>query len=224
MTPGDHRDTPTGASRATSGTPVGQSGNRERTIIIGVAAAVTVVVAAYLGLRTAALDSGAGGTLMPYQVLLRDFVSSDQAMFQRLRQSLLDAEAVRAGTGQWPDAGSVASLPITSPSPDPSIPAPAYSWTRTQQGIIVNYLGLPGADASAAAWLIRIQEPDPLVPADRALNDEEHHRLPDGTVLHVSIWTHRFGGQMTPAFFPKPENAGWTQILTAPLAPLPWDK
>ena len=50
--------------------------------------------------------------------------------------------------------------------------------------------------------------------------DEEHHRLKDGTVLHVSIWIHRFGGQVAPDFFIKPETAGWTQLLIAPLNPL----
>jgi hypothetical protein len=65
-----------------------------------------------------------------------------------------------------------------------------------------------------------VQEPDPLTSTDTAPNDEEHHRLPDGTVLHVSIWMHRFGGQMKPEFFARPENAGWTQLLTAPVNPI----
>jgi len=73
---------------------------------------------------------------------------------------------------------------------------------------------------AAPAWMIAIKEPEPGVPTDTAPNDEEHHRLPDGTVLHVSVWTHRFGGQLEKAFVAAPEAAGWTQVLVAPLNPL----
>lgn len=202
------------------GTPVGQSGNRERSAVLGLAAIVAVLVALYLGLRSFAVDSGAGGSLLPYQMLVRDLVTSDQAVFDHLRQGLLQAESGRAGTGQWPDAATVAQLQMATTSTDPSIPLPPYKWIRSQQNIVVNYLGLPEGDVSAAAWLLRVREPDPLAPGDPAPNDEEHHRLLDGTVLHVSIWTHRFGGQMKPGFFDKPETAGWTQLLTAPINPI----
>ena len=100
------------------------------------------------------------------------------------------------------------------------LPAAAYTWRRAAVGVVTHYLGLPAEDVSAAAWMIVIREPEPGVPTDTAPNDEEHHRLPDGTVLHVSIWTHRFGGQVDPAFVPQPEAAGWTQVLVAPLNPL----
>jgi hypothetical protein len=198
-------------------TPVVRSSpGGERGIIVGLAIGVVAVVALYLGLRSTVLDGG--GTLMPYQMLVRDLVTSDQAVFDRLRQSLVEAEAIRARTGQWPEASAVTALAASDAAPASG--TPIYNWRRTQRNIIVNYLGLPDGDASSAAWLLRVQEPDPAVPTDSAPNDEEHHRLPDGTVLHVSIWTHRFGGQVAPDFFPKPEMAGWTQLLTAPLNPL----
>jgi hypothetical protein len=193
---------------------VRSSGSGERRIIAGLAVGVIALVALYLGLRSSVLD---GGTLMPYQMLVRDLVTSDQAVFDQLRASLAEAESIRASAGQWPEASTVRALPAAVSASGSTAP---YNWRRTQRNIIVNYLGLPAGEASAAAWLIRIQEPDPAVPADSAPNDEEHHRLPDGTVLHVSIWTHRFGGQVAPDFFPKPEIAGWTQLLTAPLNPL----
>ena len=64
-------------------------------------------------------------------------------------------------------------------------------------------------------------QPPPPAPIDPAPNDETHHRLPDGTVLHVSIWTHRFGGQIDRRFVQQPERSGWTQVLTAPVPPAP---
>ncbi len=203
------------------GTPVGKSGNRERSVVLGLAAIVAVFVGIYLGLRSFAVDSGAGGSLLPYQLLVRDLVTSDQAVFAHLRQGLLQAESARASTGQWPDAATVTQLQVATTSTDASISLPPYKWTRSRQNILVNYLGLPEGDVSVPAWLLRVREPDPLAPGDPAPNDEEHHRLPDGTVLHVSIWTHRFGGQVKPDVFANPENSGWTQLLTAPINPIP---
>ena len=196
-------------------TAVQPSATRERSIVIGLAAAVAVLVALYLGLRSSVFGGGTSGTLMPYQMLVRDFVSADQTAFARLRDSLIEAEAVRSQTGRWPEASQVPSLNAAG-----TVDGAEYKWVRTQRNIVINYLGLPDGDVSAAAWLLRIQEPDPASPTDSAPNDEEHHRLPDGTVLHVSIWTHRFGGQVAPDFFIKPETAGWTQLLTAPLNPI----
>jgi hypothetical protein len=194
---------------------VRRADTRERSIIIGLAVGVATLVALYVGLRSSVLDGGANGTLMPYQMLVRDLVSADQATFNRLRDSLLEAESVRAQAGRWPEATTVGALPGGGPGEGPT-----YKWVRTQQNFVVNYLGLPEGDVSAPAWLIRVQEPDPATPTDSAPNDEEHHRLPDKTVLHVSIWTHRFGGQVPPDFLVKPENAGWTQLLTAPVNPV----
>ncbi len=195
---------------------VRRADTRERSIIIGLAVGVATLVALYVGLRSSVLDGGANGTLMPYQMLVRDLVSSDQTTFNHLRDSLLEAESVRAQTGRWPEAAIVKALPGGGSQGETS----SYRWALAQRNIVVNYLGLPEGDVSAPAWLIRVQEPDPAAPNDSAPNDEEHHRLPDKTVLHVSIWTHRFGGQVAPDFFVKPETAGWTQLLTAPVNPI----
>jgi hypothetical protein len=171
----------------------------------------------YFALRTSVTESG---RLLPYQMLVRDLVSSDQAMVGILKQSLLDAETLRTVTGRWPEAPAVTSLPKTAPGGEASLPVATYSWQRAAVGVVTHYLGLPAEDVSAAAWLIVIREPEPGVPTDSAPNDEEHHRLSDGTVLHVSTWMHRFGGQVGAAFVPQPQAAGWTQLLNAPLNPL----
>jgi hypothetical protein len=81
------------------------------------------------------------------------------------------------------------------------------------QGGTVNYVGIPN-EPSAAAWLLAILEPEAGAPPDPAPNDETHHRLPDGTTLHVSIWqvpenTRRSGFSAVA----MPQNEGWTQLL-----------
>lgn len=200
---------------ATSGETIGRSPGRERFRVLALGAAILALVGVYFGTRSSVSEPG---RLLPYQMLMRDLVTADQAMFHALNQSLLDAEAIRSATGRWPDAPALSSLPKTTPGEGPS-PA-AYSWRAETQGVITHFVGVPGQDGAAAAWMIAIKEPEPGVPTDTAPNDEEHHRLADGTVLHVSVWTHRFGSQLSPTFAPQPEVGGWTQVLVAPLNPL----
>jgi hypothetical protein len=57
------------------------------------------------------------------------------------------------------------------------------------------------------------------MPPDPAPLDEEHHRLPDGTMLHTYIWTHRFGGQIQVGFIRQPQNSGWTEVFSTPPDP-----
>ena len=88
-----------------------------------------------------------------------------------------------------------------------------YKWTSVRQDWATNYLGVP-SDPSQPAWVLVILEPEPGAPADPAPNDETHHRLPDGTTLHVSIWNmpeeKRRSGF---AALRLPQNEGWTNWL-----------
>ena len=184
------------------------SGGRESTRVLSLAALVVVAVALYLALKSSALESPGAANLLPFQELVATLVGADQTMFADLTKRMADIEKMRAAQGQWPDAGRLETLP-------------GFAWTATREGYFLNYLATPAGDAAAAAWLLVIQEPDPQAPVDPAPNDETHHRLPDGTVLHVAIWTHRFGGQVDHRFVRQPERSGWTQVLTAPVPPAP---
>jgi hypothetical protein len=172
---------------------------RERFGVIGLAALIVLTVAVYLALKSSVLESTFSGQLLPYQSLVGSLVSSDQAMYAEMQKQYLELERGRAATGRWP-----AEDTLSARSP--------YGWTRTGEGLFT--------DVSEAAWLIVIQEPDPQSPPDPAPNDETHRRLADGTILHVTFWTHRFGGQVVPGFIRQPETRGWTQVLTKPVAPV----
>lgn len=189
-------------------TTVVSSGGRERAGVLGLGALVVVAVAVYLALRSSALEGPGAGGLLPYQELVATLVSADQMLFADLSQRMIDIENMRAANGQWPEAGRLKILE-------------EFRWTASREGYFLNYLATPADNASGAAWLLVIQEPDPQAPVDPAPNDETHHRLPDGTVLHVSIWTHGFGGQIDRKFVRQPERTGWTQVLTAPVPPAP---
>jgi hypothetical protein len=186
-----------------------RSAGRERFGVLALAAFIVTMVGVYLALRSSALDGAGGGALLPYQTLVRNLVSSDQAAFGDLQKSLIEVEAARARTGRWPEAEG-----LQGPAP------PSYTWIGSREGLFLDYLAIPSDDVSGAAWLLVIQEPDPAAVPDPAQNDEEHHRLPDGTVLHVSIWMHRFGAQVSRTFVRQPQAAGWVQVLMAPRNPV----
>ena len=194
------------------------SGRAETVNVLKTAAAIVLLVGAYLALPSwtaqpadiQARQSQLG--LLPYQQLIRDARPAEQRIFRELQEGLLEAERMRAQTGQWPDVATLASEGIPPFAPDPTQPI-AYKWTSVRQDWAINYLGVP-SDSAAPAWLLVVLEPEPGAPADPAPNDETHHRLPDGTTLHVSVWTipevKRRSGF---AALRLPQNEGWTNWL-----------
>jgi hypothetical protein len=195
-----------------SATTLGRSVKKEERVkVVALGCFIAVAIGGYVAFRS----TMTGNPLMPFQTLARDLVLADRATFTTLTERILELEAIRARTGRWPEPAAAVGLPRVGLGADGRT-APTYSWQRSERGIIVNYLARPARGDSSAAWLVVYREPDPSTPADTAPNDEEHHRLPDGTVLHVSIWMRRFGAQVSADFLPQPEVAGWTQVLTAP--------
>jgi hypothetical protein len=175
-------------------------GGRERIGVFALAGLVVTAVVVYLALN--ATTGGDGDRrLLPYQALAAALPESDQQQFRALRERLLAAEAARARTSRWPDVTTLA------------LPGSDYTWTRFERGVVIDYLGRPTVPAKPA-WLLEIQEPEPGTAPDPAPNDEEHHRLPDGTTLHVYVWTHRLGGQLASGFVPQPQNTGWVEVFS----------
>jgi hypothetical protein len=188
---------------------------------------------------SAAAGRAAARDLMPYQRLFPSLDGAQQLMFRELREGLLEAENLRSATRRWPPPAALAGRGIPPFADVPASRRHTYRWELRQEGLYVNYLGVP-ADARAPAFLLLVQEPDPRAPADPAApppgapDDEVHHRLADGTVLHVSIWMRaggRFGAPAAPglpvaapvaagaaaapaaAVIMVPYAEGWTQLL-----------
>jgi hypothetical protein len=177
-----------------------KTGLRERAGVFALAGVIVTLVAVYLALNATRGESDSR-RLLPYQTLAGTLPESDRQQFHALRETLLAIESERARTSRWPAVASVA------------LPGAGYGWTRFERGVVTTYLGQPH-DPAQPAWLLEIQEPEPGTPPDPAPNDEEHHRLPDGTTLHVYVWMHRFGGQVANAFVPQPQNTGWIEVFS----------
>jgi hypothetical protein len=208
----------------------------------GAGAAAASVAAAATGTTAAATRGGAEARdLLPYQRLFRTLEGEDQRLFRELQEGLIEAENVRSSARRWPAPAALAAQGIP-----PFADAPGrggrrnYRWQLRQEGLIVNYLGMP-ADARDPAFLLLVQEPDPRAPAAgpaqpasagagapargteaasaasgvlAQTTDEVHHRLPDGTLLHVSTWMLAGAASRDdPGLIAEPYARGWNQLL-----------
>jgi hypothetical protein len=187
------------------------SARTELLLVVRAAMAIAVGVWIYLASSASTLGDGtAQRNLLPFQKLIADRPSPEQRVFRELQEGLLEVEAARSAAGAWPAADALSADGIPPFAPDPTRRSP-LNWRREQSGTIVNYLGIP-AGADDAAWLLLVQEPERGVPPDQNFEDEEHHRLADGLMLHVSTWVHQDGRKVPHRLVRLPQAEGWTQL------------
>ena len=181
-------------------------------LVYVVRVAVAIVLGVWLYLASAPGDlSATRRNLLPYQTVIQNRPEVDQRMFRELQEGLLEAERARATDGSWPDAKTLAEQGIPPFAADPTATSAIFRWELLRSGPIVNYLGIPDRPG-VPAWLLLVQEPDPGVPPDQTFEDEEHNRLLDGTMLHVSTWTYADGLHVSGKIVRLPQAEGWTQI------------
>lgn len=172
--------------------------------------AVTVTVWTYVALMSGASSTAVGPrNMLPFQRLAADRPFDEQRMFRELQEGLIEAEALRSDAGTWPLPATLAEAGVPPFAADPTRKE-KYSWTLFVSGITVNYLGVPVA-GDAPSWLLLIQEPTPGVPPDQTFEDEEHHKLANGEMLHVSAWVHT-SGAVTSRLVRIPQAEGWLQL------------
>ena len=171
---------------------------------------VLIGVWMFLAADSAAFRDRNDKQLLPFQSLIQDRPPIDQRMFRELQEGLLEAESRRVDRGSWPAVPSLAADGIPPFAPDPTAKGGEYDWRLIANGTLVNYLGLPRR-TGAPAWLVLVQEPEPGAPPDLAREDEEHHKLITGAMLHVSTWT-RATAQAPSGTIRAPQAEGWTQL------------
>ena len=182
-------------------------GNVVRFSMVVVAGAWMFLAANGATLRDA---GGSARHLLPFQVLIQDRPSIEQRMFRELQEGLLEAESRRASTGTWPGTSALAEEGIPPFAIDPTAKGGSYDWRLSRNGAFVNYLGVP-RQPGAPEWLVLVQEPEPGAPPDPAREDEEHHRLLSGEMLHVSTWV-RADVRAADGTIRAPQAEGWTQL------------
>ena len=149
----------------------------------------------------------ARATLAVDEIAFRDLDAPGQRMYRAALAGLGEAEDARSRTGDWPTVEALAARKVPPFAQDP-LDRAGYHWRLLREGLLVNYVGTPAAGPTIA---IVIAEPDRGMAADpQAIVDETHHKLRDGTLLHVSIWTGSkplAAAVSTPAF-----EEGWRRI------------
>ena len=187
------------------------SARTELLLVVRVGMAITIGVWLYLASSSATFGGAPSRrNLLPFQKLVADRPSSEQRVFRELQEGVIEAESARSSNGSWPTVPSLADAGIPPFAADPTQHA-ACAWALLQGGTLVNYLGIPKS-ADGPAWLVLVQEPEPGAPPDPAAEDEEHHRLVNGTMLHVSIWVHVEGRRIGTRLVRLPQAEGWTQL------------
>jgi hypothetical protein len=201
------------------------SASGETRLVLRASAAIVFGALFVIGLHAGSAGPGGGpraGDLAPFQILFRDAPAAVQLMFRELQEGVREAENTRAADKRWPAVETLAAQGIP-PFASDAVVQPAYRWHLVQDGVYVNYRGVPAPGASAPVFLVLIQEPEPGAVDALAVStppDEVHHRLADGTPLLVSIW-FRAGGAPAPdgVVITRPFAEGWTQVLAGSQGP-----
>lgn len=148
----------------------------------------------------------------PWQRSFVELPEAQQRLYRALREGIFEAENVRAATGHWPTPQALADEGVPPFAPD--VLWPALDWRTARQGLYVNYL----AEGDGQRWLVLFIEPEPgalKTPGEAPPPvDEEHHTLPDGTALHVTVWTQPASEPAPKGVLAFPVAEGWTQLVS----------
>lgn len=163
--------------------------------------------------RTLSAATGASSGLLPYQILFRELPSAEQRTFRAMQEGVGEVVRARGTTGNWPSADALAADGVPPFAPD-VLDKAGVRWSSRSDGLFANYLGVPSAGPGAPAFLIFVQEPDPVTgekPPPPSVVDEEHQLLADGTLLHVTYWKRPAAG-LRNGLIIDPAIEGWAQI------------
>ena len=143
-------------------------------------------------------------------VAFADLTARDQRIVLRIREGLVEMEAARSASGRWPEVTSLAAQGLPPFAPDP-IDRAADPWAMLQQNEIINYFDAP--PAGQRGFLISLAEPSKGAAPDNSPPDDTHHRLGDGTMIHVLVWVGPGKKPGGPAVGIPPLLDGWKQVV-----------
>lgn len=166
-----------------------------------------------LGRPDPAKDAAATASDSPFDVRFQDLDGPDQRIFRLIQEGVVEAEAQRSRSKRWPTVEDLARDLIPPFAPDP-IDKAGYAWSVRSADGVVNYVGAP-SQQGRHTFVVLITEPPPGTPNDpNATVDEVHHRLSDGTMIHVNIFVGPgLDESVTPVAF-LPAEAGWRRVTT----------
>ncbi len=125
------------------------------------------------------------GSLMADEVAFAKLDGDEQRLFRRALEGLAEIEDHRNAKGGWPTIEELSARAVPPFTADP-IDHFDYRWTLLRDRLVTNYIGIPGA-VERPTLVIAVVEPEPGA-AEIADVDETHHKLADGTMIHVGIY------------------------------------
>jgi hypothetical protein len=155
-------------------------------------------------------DAGARRAVRIDEVSFDKIDSKDQRIYQLCLEGLGEAEDGRTRTKDWPTVEALATRRIPPFTADP-VDKAGYTWRLVRDRSVINYIGTAAADPTRPVFLILAIEPD--VPDPQAVPDETHHKLADGTMLHVGVYVGK-KAPTSPQAVPPLED-GWRRITMA---------
>ena len=154
--------------------------------------------------------------LLPYQRKFADLPAPLQRDDRELREGFLEAARARIKDGTWPEPEKLAAEGVP-PFANDGVDGHVRDWQLVQEGRLSLYFGFARDGVERPALLLQVIESAPGDLENRDPNtpiDEEHQRLADGTLVHVTTWfrdekavASGGGGSF------RPEMAGWTQVV-----------
>jgi len=136
--------------------------------------------------------------------------ADEQRLFRRALEGLAEAEDVRSATGKWPTVEALADRGIAPFAPDP-LDRHGYRWTLVRDRYVANYVGIP-KPADRPTLIIAGVEPEPGA-AELAEVDETHHKLADGTLIHVGVYRGTIRTAPPGPLSQFPFIDGWRRIV-----------
>jgi hypothetical protein len=158
--------------------------------------------------RTSTANPAAG--LQADEIAFGKLDADEQRLFRRALEGLAEAEDVRSATGKWPTIEELAARGIPPFASDP-IDHYNYRWKMIRDRYVVNYIGIPGW-VDRPTFVIAGVEPEPGA-AELAEVDETHHKLADGTLIHVGVYRGTIRNVPPGPLSQFPFIDGWRRIV-----------
>jgi zinc transport system substrate-binding protein len=181
-------------------------------------AAIAVVLAALFVISSRRQANVAGEVpLASFQQRFVDLPSPLQRDYRELREGYEEAARARSKAGAWPSPEQLATEGVP-PFASDGVDGRLREWRIVRDGRVALYFGGTRADGKARPnLLLRVIESAPADYESRDPNtrvDEEHRRLADGTLVHVTTWYRESAaGPVAGDGSLRPEMSGWTQMV-----------
>jgi len=181
--------------------------------------AIAIALAMLFVISKRQRESAAGELpLLPFQQRFADLPAPLQRDDRELREGFLEAARRRTAPGAWPTPARLAEDGVP-PFANDGVDGRVRDWQIVQEGRLVLYFGFPCDGVARPALLLQVVESapgdvesqDPATPID-----EEHQRLADRTLVHVTTWFRDPSASANASAGDgsfRPEMAGWTQMV-----------